>query len=56
MTLFMFDNLGVITIEKLDKQRKRLLKTFHPDEGSGDDTGFAQKINAAYDVLKKALV
>lgn len=52
ITLFMFDSLDDLTLEKLDKQRKRLLKTFHPDEGLGDDTGFAQKINAAYDVLK----
>lgn len=52
MALFMFDDLGTVTLEKLDKQRKRLLKTFHPDEGSGDDTAFAQKINVAYDLLK----
>ena len=55
MALFMFDDLSEVTLEKLDKQRKRLLKTFHPDEGSSDDTGFAQKINTAYDVLKKAV-
>lgn len=52
MALFMIDSLTGLTKEGLDKQRKRLLKTFHPDEGSSDDTGYAQKINTSYDILR----
>lgn len=52
MTLFMYDSLEGITIDELKNQRNRLIKAFHPDAGSDDDTVFAQKINGAYALLK----
>lgn len=53
MSLFMVDDLSAITLEELKAQRNRLIKTFHPDTASDADTKYAQKINAAYEVLKK---
>lgn len=55
MALFMLDDLENITLEKVKMQRNRLIKTFHPDKGSADDTNYAQKINNAYEVLKSYL-
>ena len=55
MNLFMVDDLEALTMEDLKKMRSRLMKTFHPDLNDGKDTVFAQKINAAYDVLEKYL-
>lgn len=55
MSLFMIDDLKDCTLEQLKAQRNRLIKTFHPDKSSDNDTKYAQKINAAYEVLKKHL-
>lgn len=56
LNLFMFDSLDDVDLEKLKKQRNRLVKTFHPDssEESIDDK-FMVKINAAYEIIKKHL-
>lgn len=56
MALFMIDNLGDTTLEDLKILRNRLIKTFHPDAGETDNAKHAQKINAAYEILSKALV
>ena len=40
------------TLDELKKQRNRLLKSFHPDEGSEETKKYAQKINSAYELLK----
>ena len=53
MSLFMIDNLSDTTLESLRAQRNRLIKTFHPDATSDSDTKYAQKINAAYEILKQ---
>ena len=53
MSLFMIDDLTTITLSNLKEQRNRLIKTFHPDKATDNDTKYAQKINAAYDVLKQ---
>lgn len=55
MSLFMIDNLDEITLSSLKLHRNRLMQTFHPDLGNSDDTKYAQKINTAYEVLKKTL-
>lgn len=55
MALFMIDNLDEVTLSSLKLHRNRLMQTFHPDTGSADDTKYAQKINTAYEILKKAL-
>lgn len=55
MTLFMIDNLDDVTLSSLKLHRNRLIQTFHPDNGSAEDTKYAQKINMAYEVLKKKL-
>ena len=55
MALFMIDSLDDITLSNLKLHRNRLMQTFHPDTGSADDTKYAQKINTAYEVLKKVL-
>lgn len=53
MALFMIDDLSTVTLTDLKSQRNRLIKTFHPDHGSSADTGYAQKINNSYEILKK---
>lgn len=53
MALFMIDDLSTVTPSELKEQRNRLIKTFHPDKASSNDTKYAQKINSAYDILKK---
>lgn len=53
LTLFMFDSLDNITAVELRSQRNRLIKTFHTD--AGGETEQAEKINAAYEVLKRHL-
>lgn len=55
MALFMIDDLDDVTLSSLKLHRNRLMQTFHPDTGSADDTKYAQKINNAYEVLKKTL-
>lgn len=55
MALFMIDSLEEITPEKLKSLRNKLIKTFHPDTGTDDDTRHAQKINTAYEIIKNAL-
>ncbi len=53
MALFMFDNTDEITLSILKAQRNRLMKIYHPDSGTPEDTKFTQKINTAYEILKK---
>lgn len=53
MALFMIDDLSEVSLADLKAQRNRLIKTFHPDATSDNDTKYAQKINQAYDVLKE---
>lgn len=55
MSLFMIDNLDEITPEKLKALRNKLIKTFHPDIGTDEDNKHAQKINAAYEIIKDAI-
>lgn len=42
------------TEQDLRRQKKKLMKTFHPDEGETNDE-YAQKINQYYDILKRNL-
>lgn len=53
LAMFMFDSIEDVTAEKLKTQRNRLIKSFHPDTNSGEDTKYAQKINEAYELLCK---
>ena len=53
LNLFMLDE--GYTLEELKKQRNRLLKSFHPDEGSEETKKYAQKINGAYEILKRKI-
>ncbi len=53
--LFMFDSVNDLTMENLRIQRNRLMKAYHPDIGLPEDNKFAQKINNAYEILKKHL-
>lgn len=55
MSLFMIDSLDEINPESLKALRNKLIKTFHPDTGTEEDTRHAQKINAAYEIIKNAL-
>ena len=55
IALFMFDDLEGITLDGLRAQRNKLIKAFHPDVATTDDTKYAQKINAAYELIKKAI-
>ena len=48
----MFDNIEEVTEEKLKQQRNSLIKAFHPDNKELNET-YAQKINAAYEIIKK---
>ncbi len=50
----MMENMNNITEGDLKHQRNRLLKAYHPDQGV-DEAMFSQKINHAYDILKKHL-
>jgi len=52
LTLFMFDSFEDVTAEQLKAQRNKLIKTFHPDIGTDAEQKYAQKINAAYEILK----
>ena len=49
------DGRDDLTLEEVKKQRNRLIRMYHPDTGSAEDTQYAQKINNAYEVLKKSL-
>lgn len=51
LATFMFDSINDVTAEKLKAQRNRLIKSFHPDANSDEDTKYAQKINEAYELL-----
>lgn len=53
--LFMLDGRDDFTIEEVKKQRNRLIRMYHPDVGSEEDTKYAQKINNAYDVIMRSL-
>ena len=53
--LFMLDDTEDISLEDIKEQRNRLIKMFHPDAGNASDTKYAQKINAAYEIIKKSL-
>ena len=53
--LFMLDDREDLTLEEVKKQRNRLIRMYHPDTGSVEDTQYAQKINSAYEVLKRSL-
>lgn len=55
--LFMFDDNESYTLDELKKRRNRLIRMYHPDISSDSDadTRFAQKINDAYEILKKSL-
>ena len=55
MALFMIDDLSSVTLSELKEQRNRLIKTFHPDKATANGTKYAQKINGAYDILKKQI-
>lgn len=56
MALFMIDSIENITIEELKSLRNRLIKTFHPDLSENANTKYAQKINNAYEIIKKYLL
>lgn len=51
MALFMIDHFEDITVERIRKQRNRLIKAFHPDVGQVENDAYAQKINNAYELL-----
>lgn len=53
MILFMIDSMEGVTLNALKEQRNSLIKIFHPDKSSDNNTKYAQKINAAYEVLKQ---
>ena len=53
LAMFMFDSINDVTAENLKAQRNRLIKSFHPDANSDEDTRYAQKINEAYELLHK---
>lgn len=53
MALFMIDDLSDITLSELKEQRNKLIMIFHPDKSPRNDEKYAQKINAAYEVLKQ---
>lgn len=53
--LFMLDDRDNLSLEEVKKQRNRLIRMYHPDTGSAEDTQYAQKINKAYEVLKRSL-
>ncbi len=56
MALFMIDKPEDITTERIKRQRNRLIKTFHPDLCDEYDAAeYAQKINAAYEILMRYL-
>ena len=55
MALFMIDSMEELSVDKIRSQRNRLIKAFHPDKGSVEDTAYAQKINSAYEVLEQYL-
>lgn len=55
MALFMIDDLSDVSLADLKAQRNRLIKIFHPDATSDNDTKYAQKINQAYDLLKECV-
>ena len=55
MALFMLDSLENVTLADVRAHRNRMIKTFHPDKGSAEDTKYAQRINNAYEILKAHL-
>lgn len=55
MALFMLDSLENVTLADVRAHRNRMIKAFHPDKGSAEDTKYAQRINNAYEILKAHL-
>lgn len=55
MALFMLDSLENVTLADVRAHRNRMIKAFHPDKGSVEDTKYAQRINHAYEILKAHL-
>ena len=51
LALFMFDSLEEVTLENLKSQRNKLIKVYHPDASSDNNTGYSQKINLAYETI-----
>lgn len=56
MALFMLDSLENVTLNDVTVMRDCLMSVFHPDKQSDSDAAFGQKINEAYDELKKHLM
>ena len=54
LAVFLFDDISEVTLEKLKTQRNKLIKSFHPD-GTNENEKYAQKINAAYELLKNMI-
>lgn len=52
LALFMLDDIDDLTLDELNSQRRRLMKAFHPDINPELAESYAQRINAAYDLLK----
>ena len=55
MALFMLDSLENVTLADVRAHRNRMIKAFHPDKGSAEDTKYAQRINNAYEILRTHL-
>ena len=54
LAVFLFDDINEVTLDKLKSQRNKLIKSFHPD-GTNEDEKYAQKINAAYELIRNAI-
>ena len=46
---------NILMTRRRKKQRNRLIKMFRLDAGNASDAKYAQKINAAYEIIKKSL-
>lgn len=54
LATFMFSDISEVTMETLKHQRNKLIKAFHTDNGEENER-YAQKINNAYNVIKKRI-
>lgn len=54
LSLFMYESISEVTLESLKSRRNKLIKSFHPDN-SNEDAIYTQKINAAYELIKKSI-